>query len=437
MFLKRWIGGRAFSRDAASASGLVFVPLTIPFMEAAFGEASEAQVCLASGTRAGQPGGLVFQRVLYSSLLKPLLIFTLYWSLHISCRKHVPIPDLLTELRREKAVRDACRVRQPRTRDTMNDAWRNYQKLPKELSSSTKSWECREHSEFCIEHLVLFWPRPWFATLDSDLCNFCCCIWWLVWIPSVTWAIKAILALSFWATSLKPVPPSPSLEFLSVKASPTSGQWDSRVRDLNSATHCQHPAMSEYVQRFAWGHQITSLSFSSKSWQASWRWLGAQKHTKTPTICDILCFENVWNLNLWKLRTREHQLTQVGYSELEYEAWKCTCQRRACRHADMPQIRRCTTCTTAINRLFGLFFLCELWNPNWHSPQPPIGKHWEENIIQIALNLWGWRTYLDVFRRALDDFSDRLNGILRSAGDCFILFSCRCLEDFFFNFIYF
>ena len=48
-------------------------------MEAAFGEASEAHavLCLASGTRAVcRPGGLVFQRVLYSSLLKPLLIFT-------------------------------------------------------------------------------------------------------------------------------------------------------------------------------------------------------------------------------------------------------------------------------------------------------------------------------------------------------------------------
>ena len=76
-----------------------------------------------------------------------------------------------------------------------------------------------------------------------------------------------------------------------------------------SATHCQHPpasynevcrspsrSMSE-CQRFAWGHQITSLSFSSKSWQASWRWLGAQKVQLLQLWFVIIC-EKLWNLNL-------------------------------------------------------------------------------------------------------------------------------------------
>lgn len=70
------------------------MPLTIPFMEAAFGEASEAHavLCLASGTRAVcRPGGLVFQRVLYSSLLKPLLIFTDLYISHAENMFQFPI----------------------------------------------------------------------------------------------------------------------------------------------------------------------------------------------------------------------------------------------------------------------------------------------------------------------------------------------------------
>ena len=136
MFLKRWIGGRAFSRDAASASGLVFVPLTIPFLHGSriwWGKWSTRCVMSGIGDSCSLPTW--WSGVPTCSLLIFTKAFThLYWSLHISCRKHVPIPDLLTELRREKAVRDACRVRQPRTRETMNDAWRNYQKLPKELN---------------------------------------------------------------------------------------------------------------------------------------------------------------------------------------------------------------------------------------------------------------------------------------------------------------
>ena len=56
-FLKKdveLVAERLLEMPRQSALGLVFVPLTIPFMEAAFGEASEAQTvfCLASGTRA-------------------------------------------------------------------------------------------------------------------------------------------------------------------------------------------------------------------------------------------------------------------------------------------------------------------------------------------------------------------------------------------------
>lgn len=226
----------------------------------------------------------------------------------------------------------------------MNDAWRNDKKLPKELSSSTKSWECREHSEFCIEHLVLLWPRPWFATLDSDLCNFCCCIWWLLWIPSVTWAIKTIQVEGlFHFGQLRSNLSSrvPSLEFLSVKASPTSGQWDSRVRDLNSATHCQHLPASYLCRsptlrvRSSDHEPLVLIQVLASELTVTWS-------TKTYKNSSYDLWKFVKKCEIWicgNTFTREHQVTQVGYSELEYEAWKCTCQRRAWRHADMPQIR--------------------------------------------------------------------------------------------------
>ena len=223
----------------------------------------------------------------------------------------------------------------------------------------------------------------------------------------------------------------------SSKASSPSGQRDSRVTtpkddrtrpdDPTRYNMVQHPAaICSHLPRYAMCSQLQNCDracrkpccFASRSVSnASLLRVRSSDHEPLVLI-QVLASELTvtWNTKTpamtWRKVTQEshawvawvawacseYQLTKVGYSELEYEAtWRCTCQRLPSMSTCLKCIQRCTI---------------DYWET--------LGQ--EHSYMLVSKLRWMYED--KVFGRALDDFSDRVNGSMRR------LCSWRFLEGF-------